>query len=183
MTFLNFLYRNGFWIAVPLFGIAVAMLIFFIPSLTGLEKKRQLFSVPLLEKQDVEFAEAGRVVLCVEGPLLTSRFANLAYELSDASNTRLKSWTSWFHQRSSGFSKVRMEMQSFEIPAPGDYVLRIRGMEGVQAGDSEHRIVFMKPHLPQTVGYILGIVLASGLLIGSLVLFILRLTSKGEGYE
>jgi hypothetical protein len=181
MTFLNFLYRNGLWISVPLFGISVVILVFFILSVIRLGAKKQFLSVPLLEKQNVEFAGADRVVLCVEGPLFTSRFAGLTYELIDADNTRVKSRTSWFHARSSSFSKVRMEMRSFEIPKPGRYILRIQGLDGSQAGDSKHRIVFMRPYLVQTIGYVLGIVLAAWFLIGCLVLSILRIISKGAG--
>lgn len=179
MNFLNFLYRYGLWISVPVFGIAAAMLVFFILSVVRAVRQSHILSVPLLEQQDIEFAEAGRVVLCMEGPLFTTRFGNLDYELRLAEGMPVEGRTTWFHAKTSSFSKVRMELKNYELPRPGRYVLRIRGLEPGGKPDSEHRIVFMKPHLAESLGYVIGIILSAGLLIGSLVLFILRLTDKG----
>jgi len=174
MAFLKFVWRNGLWIAVVAFAVAAAGLAFCILGASGLEKRNELLSVPLLERQDVEFAEAGRVVLCVEGPLLTGRFAGLTYELATPNNAPVKSRATWLHSKSSSFSRVRMEVRVFEVPEPGRYVLRVQGLKGGQAADSQHRLVFTRPHLVQTVGYILGIVFAGMLLVASVVFFGLR---------
>jgi hypothetical protein len=72
----------------------------------------------------------------------------------------------WPPKRTTGFSWVRLEVQSTKIPRPGS------------AADSEHRIVFMRPHLARSIGYVIGIVLTGLLFIGSIVLFFLRLLSK-----
>jgi hypothetical protein len=84
----------------------------------------------------------------------------------------------WPPKRTTGFSWVRLEVQSTKIPRPGRYVLRIKGLEPGSAADSEHRIVFMRPHLARSIGYVIGIVLTGLLFIGSIVLFFLRLLSK-----
>ena len=178
MGFVEFVWRHGLWIAAVVFALAVAGLAWCIVGVVGLGKKSEIVSVSLAEKQDVEFAEAGSVVLCVEGPWLTSRFAGLSYELTAADNTRVKSRKIWLHTKSSGLSRVRLEMRVFEVPEPGRYVLRVQGLKGGQAADSEHKLVFTRPHLGQTVGYILGIVFAGILLVGSMVFFGLRLAFR-----
>ena len=179
MAFLNFLYRNGLWISPPLFVASVAMLVFTILSVIRLGERKRLFSVPLQETQNVDFTETGRVVLCIEGPLLSRRFSGLRYELSTEDGERITGWTRWFHAHSSSFSKARMEMLGFTIPIPGGYVVSIHGLGESQAADAKHQIVFMKPHLIQAMGHVLGIVFAGIILIGSVVLFGLRL-SLGE---
>ena len=181
MTFLNFLYRYGLWISVPAFGISAAMLVFCILSVIKVVKQARILSVPLLEQQEIEFTETGRVVLCMEGPLLSTRFGNLDYELRVAEGMPVEGRTTWFHAKTSSLSKVRMELKSYELPRRGRYILSIKGLEPGSKPDSEHRIVFMRPHLAVSIGYVIGITLSAGLLIGSLVLFILRLTDKGAG--
>ena len=49
-----------------------------------------------------------------------------------------------------------------------------------EAPDADHRIVFMRPHLARSIARVIGIVLASMLLIGSVVLFLGRLLGQGE---
>ncbi len=76
-------------------------------------------------------------------------------------------------------STVRMELLSFHIPSAGQYTLRIRNLGTARGEDSGHRVVLSKPHLSGMVGYVLGVVLWAALLIGSVVLFVLRLLSIG----
>lgn len=171
--------RNGVWISLPLFCISAALLGLCIRNVIRVVRRAYIVSVPLLEQQEIEFAEAGGVVLCGEGPRFTTRFAKLAYELSADDGTPIKGRTAWFHASTSGASRVRMELKRYRIPKPGRYVLRIQGLGTVRADNAEHRIVFMKPHLAQSMGYVVGIVLAGGLLIGSIVFFGLSLASKG----
>jgi len=178
MSFLSYIYRNGLWISAPLFIISVALLAYFILNVIRVVRQAHLLSVPLLEQQEIQFAEADRVVLCTQGPLLSFRFANLDYELTGDNGTPIEGRTTWFHSRTSGLSWVRMEVKSYRIPMPGRYVLRIKGLEPGSPTDSEHRIVFMKPHLARSIGYVIGIVLTGLLFIGSIILFFLRLLSK-----
>jgi len=175
MAFLKFAWRNALWISVVVFGGAAAALAFLILGLCGLGKKNEIVSLPLVERQEVEFPAAGRVVLCVEGPFLTTRFGGLDYELIAPDGTPVRSRAVWLRTKSQGISRVRLAVHSFDIPEPGRYVLRVEGLKGAQAADSEHRLVFSWPYLLQMVLHILGIVLAGVLLIGSVVLFGLRL--------
>ena len=177
MWILAYIYGNGLWISVPLFILSAALLAYFSLNVIRVVKQAHLRSVPLLEQQEIEFSEEGRVVLCTQGPLLSFRFANLDYELT-GDGIPIEGRTTWFHSKTSGFSWVRMEVKSYRIPRPGRYILRIKGVEPGSAVDSEHQIVFMKPHLAHSIAYVIGIVLASSLFIGSIVLFSLRLLSK-----
>lgn len=177
MNFLSSIYRNGLWIAPPLLVISAALLCLFILSVIRGVKQAHLLSVPLLEQQEIEFPSEGRVVLCTQGPLLSTRFAKLDYELTGG-GVPIEGRTTWFHSKTSGFSWVRMEMKAYRIPRPGRYILRIKGLEPGSTPDPEHRIVFMKPHLARSIGYVIGIVLTGLLFIGSIVLFFLRLVFK-----
>ncbi len=180
MSFLSYIYRNGLWISVPLFVISAALLVYFILSVIRVVKEAHLLSVPVIEQQEIEFTEAGRVVLCTQGPLLSFRFSKLDYELT-GDGIPVEGRTTWFHSKTSGLSWVRMEMKSYRIQRPGRYVLRIKGLAPGSTPDSEHQIVFMRPHLARSIGYVIGIVLASLLFIGSIVLFFLRLVSREGG--
>jgi len=178
MHFLSYIYRNGLWISVPLFIISAALLCFFILNVIRSVRQAYLLSVPLLGQQETQFAEEGRVVLCTQGPLLSFRFAKLDYELTGDNGMPVEGRTTWFHARTSGLSWVRMEVKSYRIPMPGRYILRIKGLEPGSSPDSEHQIVFMRPHLARSIGYVIGIVLSGLLFVGSIVLFFLRLVSK-----
>ncbi len=178
MPFLSWIYRNGIWISVPLFIVSTALLAFFILDVVKGVKQAHLFSVPLLGHQEIEFAEEGRVVLCTQGPLLSFRFAKLDYELTGNNGMPVEGRTPWFHSRTSGLSWMRMEEKIYRIPMPGRYILRIKGLQPGSAADSEHRIVFMRPHLARSIGCVIGIVVSAMLFIGSIVLFFLRLSAK-----
>jgi hypothetical protein len=180
VSFFSYVYRNGLWISIPVFIMSVVALVYFILDVIKVMKQARLTSVPLVEEQEVEFAEASRVVLCVEGPIFTSRFANLSYTLISPDGNPVEKRRSWFRSHTSSFSKVRMELEYYKIPRPGQYTLHIVGLEPGEKPDNDHQIVFMLPHLAQSVARVVGIVLASIFLIGSLVLFLMRFLSQGD---
>jgi|MudIll2142460700_1097286.scaffolds.fasta_scaffold24527_2 hypothetical protein len=176
MSFLSFLYRNGLRVSIPVFLLSAVLLVFFISNVVRVVREAPLLSVPLLGEQEIEFAEAGPVVLCIQGPRASLRFANLNFELI-GKGAPLEGRRVWFRGRTSGISWVRMEDRSYTIPWTGRYVLQIKGLEPGNAVDSRHQIVFVRPHLGRSIGYVIGIVAASLLFIGSVVLFFLRLKS------
>jgi hypothetical protein len=180
MNILSFICRNGYWVSVSAFVLFVALLIFFIVNVIRVVRHAHVLSVPLLKEQEIEFAEAGRVDLCIEGPQLTTRFAHLTYELSTPYSTNIKGHSALLRTRTSGISQVRMRLETFEIPNPGRYVLQIRGLEENWTPDTKHRLVFTRPYTALLVCYIIGIVLSALFTIGSIVLFSLRITSKGN---
>ena len=182
MTMFSFIYRNGILISLLLFGLGVALLWFFILTVVRLEQKNRICSVPLVAEQEVEFTEAGPVILGVEGPFLTTRFGNLSYELQGGDGISMPGRGLWLRTRTTSLKRiVHLKIAAFEIRYPGRYALRIRGLDNPRPDDAHHRIIFTKPHRAQTIGTIVGIVLGGILTIGSLVLFILRCTLKADG--
>ena len=177
-SFWQSLYRIWIWLGVPVMVIALTALGILIVGVVGLVKRATLSRMPLAERQEVQFAEAGRVVLIMEGPHLSSRFRHINFELNGIDGDRVEGRTALFHARSSGFSKARMELVKYDIPRPGRYLLRMTGLGAPQANDVHHEILFARPHLGQSVAYVLGIILASGLFIASLVFFLMRLLEK-----
>jgi hypothetical protein len=176
MSTLSLLDLAGLWISIPMICIGAALLPTCILKTVKLVKRAKLFSVPFVAEQEVEFTEAGRVVLCGEGPWLTSRFAFLRPELQGADGNLVPGRTAWFRAKTTSFSKVRMELKLFNIPKPGRYLLRIEQLKATQPADAEHAIVFMRPHLAQSVGYVIGMILAFALFAGGIVLLGLTIT-------
>lgn len=175
MAILSFIYRNGIWISIPAFVLFVVLLIICITGVVRTGRQARLFSVPLLDRQEIEFTEAGRVVLCMEGPILSRRFAKLAYELTGPDGVAVKGRPALFRATTSGFTKARMELEVYEVTHPGRHVFQIRGLEGEKPSDTEHRMVFTRTNLARSMMYVIGIVFAGIFTIGSIVLFFLRL--------
>lgn len=65
----------------PWFCRRLILLALFIRRIIRLRSEKLIPSVPLRAEQSIEFTEAGRVVLAVEGPLFTRRFARTEFEL------------------------------------------------------------------------------------------------------
>ena len=81
-SFWQSLHRIWIWLGVPVMVMALTALGMAIAGVVGLMKKSVLSKVPLAEWQEVQFAEAGQVVLSTEGPQLSNRTARVDFELS-----------------------------------------------------------------------------------------------------
>jgi hypothetical protein len=174
-------YKSWIWIGIPLIlasGVALWMLI---PGVIALTKGSSLFRVPLREKQEIEFIEAGRVTLNMEGRRFTNRFAGVNFELYGAGGRRIPDSPSLLRKRSSGITDVRMELLSYDIPDPGRYLLVMTGLGSDEPDGGSEAIVFMKPHTAKTVAYAAGIAVASCIFIASMVILIMRLNKVGMG--
>ena len=174
MAFLSFLYKYGIWISVPVFILSVLLLVRCITGVIKAEKETRLVSLPLLDRQEIDFAVEGSVVLCMEGPILSRRFANLEYGLTGPDGRVVRSRPALFRSSTSGFSKAIMELRVYEIAQPGRHVFEIRGLGDEKTSDAEHRMVFTRPHLARSMAFVIGIVFSAALSIGSLVLFLMR---------
>jgi len=174
MSILNFVYDYGLWLGPPVFCASVASLVWIIVKLVRLIKASFIMRVPLVEDQDVEFAESGKIILWGEGPRFTTRFAWLRYSMTDAAGTPVPSRPT-MHAVMSGISKARISLRLFYIPQPGVYALHVDRFGDPKPKDANHAILFTRRYFNRVVAYTLGIVAASQLLIGSLVLFLLRL--------
>lgn len=169
------LYKHWIWLGVPVILAAATALWLLIAGVVAVIKKARLFRAPLAAIHEVEFSEAGRVVLSIEGPLFTTRFAGVHFELREMNGGRIDGQPCLFRARTSGFTTARMELMEYNLPRPGRYVLSMMGLGAVVAGDASHAVVFMRPHLLESTAYVLGIVFASVVFIASLVFFLMRL--------
>jgi hypothetical protein len=176
MAFLSSIFRHGLWIAPPSLGISILLLGHCIAGVIRTGRQARLFSVPLVERQQVEFAEAGPVVLAMEGPISSRRFAGLDFGLVGPDGADVGSRRALLRATTTGFTKATKELRVFEIAVPGRHVFRIHGLSGQAPRDGEHRMVFTRPHLARSMGYVLGIVLSGVLVILSIVLLGLRLS-------
>lgn len=176
MAILSFIYRHGIWISVPAFVFFVVLLEICITGVVRTGRQARPFSVPLVDRQEIEFTEAGRVVLCMEGPILSRRFAKLEYELTGGPDgVVVKSRPALFRTSTTGLTKARMELEVYEVTHPGRYVFQIRGLEGEKPSDAEHQMVFTRTNLARSMMYVMGIIIGGIFTIGSIVLFFLRL--------
>ena len=173
------IYKYWIWLGIPLMLAAAFALWMTITGVMATVKKAHLFRVPLMERQEVRFDEPGRVVLSMEGPRFSTRFGPVNFELKELSGEVVESSRAWFRARTSGISTARMELLKFDIPRPGPYVLIMTGLGPPQEGDHKHAVVFMRPHLGKSLAFVIGIVLASGVFITSLVFLIMRLVGVG----
>lgn len=178
-SFWTGVYRHWFWIGSPLVVAALAALGMLIPGLMAMLKRGQLFRVPLAESQQVEFAGAGPVALSIEGPRGTTRFANVNFELRAVDGEAVAGESVWFRAQSSGMSTAKTELLRFEIPKAGKYVLVMKGLGSAQPGDAGHAVVFSRPQTVPMVAFIVGIILAAGVLIASAVFLVLRAARPG----
>ncbi len=77
MDSVSFFGRQMMWLFLAFACLSSVLLGFFIRGVIRLVRQSLIVSVPPLAEQEVEFPDAGRVVLCIEGPLFTRRFARL----------------------------------------------------------------------------------------------------------
>ncbi|MFH2054283.1 MAG: hypothetical protein ABIK96_17660 [bacterium] len=180
MPVLMSIYRNGLWLSWPLLALGVFLLWTFIATASKLGERNRIGRLPLVAEQRLAFPEAGKVVLWLEGPQLTSRFKDLTFELHGSDGTVMKGSPVLMRNRSAGTSRVRISDRTFDVPHAGDYTLVTGGLGEARPGDENHHLVFMRPHQVQTVKAVLGIVLGAILAIGAVVNFFLRL-SMGAG--
>jgi hypothetical protein len=115
------------WAGIPAMALGLTFLILSIRGVVLTVKNAHLFKVPVAEKQEIHFADAGPVVLSIEGPRFSGRFAHIAFELIGINRDPVGGHRNLFHARTSGISTVRIEMSTYEIPRPGSYVLTMTG--------------------------------------------------------
>lgn len=173
------IYKSWTWIGIPLILVSGAVLFFLISGVIALTKGAVLFRVPLKERQEVEFSQSGTVALSMETKRFSTAFAGVNFELHGAGGQRIPGRTSLMRKRSSGVSDVRMELLSFDIPAPGRYLLVASGLAPDAPDRGSDAVVFTRPHTAKTVAFAAGIALASCVFIASLVILILRLNKVG----
>ena len=179
MASFNFVYRHALGFAVPALIAAAALLAFFVVRAVRLVQGSHLATLPLVEQQAVDLTEAGPVVLSLEGPRLSRRFAELSFHLAAPSGAPVPGTASWLPSTTSGTTAVKMDLMTFTVERPGRYLLTLGNLGPGREDDGRHRVVLSRRVLPRMLGLVAGIVLSAVLLLGSLVLGILRLAGAG----
>ncbi len=180
MSTLDFLDRNLLWITAPLIIVSAVLLALCIRNEVRVVKRSKILSVPLVEQQYVALPEAGSLSLCIEGPQFSRRFAGLSYGLRSEDGTPVEGRAVLVRTSTTGVRWARLELLTYEIPRPGRYSLRVEGLGPPQEKDADHHLVFTRPIMAQTVGYVLGMIFTFGLFVVSLVFFMIRLLGKGQ---
>jgi hypothetical protein len=171
------------WLMALLCAFSLAALVLLVRAVLRMLRAARLLDVPLLERQDIEFPSAGRVVLCMEGPRFTPQFGRLAYQLRLPGGAEVAGHRILFRTVTSGITKARVALREYDLPYPGRYELAIRGLAARDAGAPEHSIVFMRPHLLRTLLLVVGITVTSALAITGLVLFLLAFVPTAEAID
>src|ERR1700752_2924449 len=150
-------------IAIAILG--AALLAYAIARLLAVVRASILVRLPAVAEQDVTFAEAGTVVLCIELPHFGTAFAGVDFTMHDATGRDLPSTPIVFRTKVSGFSRVRLSVRAFEIPRAGRYRLVAHGIApGRDMSDAA--LVFTRPFAAAMVLWILAITLGGIGLIG-----------------
>ncbi len=173
--------QYGLWILGSVFCGSVLLLIRCIKGALRTISASRLCAVPLCDRQEIHFPEAGKVVLAMEGPLLSRRFAKLDYTLIGPDGADVSGRRVLIRLRTTGLSSATMDLKVFDLARPGPHLFLISGLGGALPDDAAHHMIFSRPHRRRLLLVVLGIVLSSACLIGSLVLLLLRLLGIGEG--
>jgi hypothetical protein len=166
------------WLAltVPLFAIAVVLLVLTIRSLIDLVRGSVVTSVPLRAEMRIALPRATDYDLYVEGTLLSRDFGALEFFLTDSSGAPVAHHPVLFRTRVSSFSRVRLQLRHFRAASAGTFTLRVTGIRENQ--DAENRIVIASPVTARMVLHILAIIglamLSLAALGGSIAIALLR---------
>jgi hypothetical protein len=174
MTVWSSIERHLHWLAIPCLALSVFLLARCIGGAVRTVRQARLLTAPLTEAQEIEFMEAGRVVLAVEGPLLSRRHAGLRYELVGPYSRHVPGRAVLFRAVTSGWKESSIQLKVFDVERAGRHVLRIQGLGGARPDDARHRVVFLRPHLAKIVAYVVGMIACGALLIGSLLVLLWR---------
>jgi hypothetical protein len=171
---------NKSWLfaAIPLAVIALALLALTAISLLRTVRRSVVVSVPMRADQTVTFKDAGSYVLNVEGTSLSRVAAGLSFAITkEGSGTSIPLHRILVRTKVSSFSRTRLGLYGFDIPAPGVYTLRMTGMDSSTNYDSG-AIVITRPFTLALVTHVLALVTLGALFIGSLVITGLVLSKR-----
>ena len=157
------------WATIPVAGLCLPAVVLLIWDLVSQHRANHILSLPLLAEQTLSIDAAGTMLLHGEGPRFSTTFAKLEYQLTElAHNANVPLAPIWFKFSSSGVSRSRLSLRGFEVEQPGNYRLKISGLENVTL--EQHQLIVTRDHRARTAGMILALVFFGGGLIASLVL-------------
>ncbi len=170
------------WLAVtvPLFVLAVCLLIVTVRSLVRTLRRAVVAKVPVSAEQTLVLEKPGVYDLYVEGRQFSTDFRGLEFTLTHSSGSAVPSRPVWFRTHVSSFSRVRLQLRRFNVEAGGQFTLRVGGIKPDQ--NPENRLIFSRPVRGAVVGHVLALVVLGQIAVGSLVgsIFLLAL-GRGAG--
>lgn len=166
---------NQPWLLGASFLLGLALLGALVRAAIRTVRAARICAAPLRERQLVEFPVGGRVLLCIEGPRFTPQFRHLRYELSQPGGAAVPGRPVVLRAVASGRSGARMTLRSYTLPFGGRYQLDIQGLRPTDIDAPGHLVVFTRPHLHRVVLLVVGMVIAAGVAITSLVFLLLAL--------
>lgn len=170
--------RSWLLLTIPVALAALALLSLTALSLLRTVRGSVIASVPIREEQQVTINSGGSFALNLEGPVFTSRPANLRFALSGAEpGTEIALNPILFRTDVSSMSRSRVELYSFAIPSPGDYTLRVEGIDP-STDYSNLAILITRQYRAALVLHVLALVALGAALTGSLVVSGLVLGGK-----
>jgi hypothetical protein len=125
-----------------------------IVRLVRLARQPELARAPIVPQSTVTFAQAGPAELGLEGPLFTSKFRDLGFELLDPAGQPVRLDRLWTRTSSSGFARTRLSLYGIHIAQPGAYAVRVTGIDP-EIDYRECAVVFVRP---AGTGVALGVV-------------------------
>jgi hypothetical protein len=173
--------RSILFLTVPVAIAALALLSWTAVSLLRTVRGSAVATIPIRAEQQVHFDAAGNLALNLEGPLGALLPTKLHFALSSADGaTRIPLAPIAFRTEVTSMSRSRIELYGFTIPTPGDYVLRIDGLDGIDAtvDYSACAIIIARQYGVSLVLHILALVALGVALIGSIVVSGLVLSGK-----
>jgi hypothetical protein len=170
--------RSVLVLTIPVAIAALVLLSWTVVSLLRTVRGSVVTSVPIRAEQQVHFDATGNLALNLEGPLGALLPTKLHYALSSADGaTRIPLASIAFRTEVTSMSRSRIELYVFTIPAPGDYVLRIDGLDAT-VDYTACTIIIARQYGVSLVLYVLALGALGVALIGSIVVSGLVLSGK-----
>ena len=166
-------------LAFPALAVALLLLAVCVWRLVRALRSREIATLPLVAEQVVDVPE-GYVVLCGEGPFLSTAFGQLRYALTGATHgIEAPGRRIWFRSNQSSFSRARISLWRFRVEQPGPYRLRVEALDpGRDYGDCG--LVLRRPFGLGVVGALLGTVLSAVASVAALVLVLFTVVGTGS---
>jgi len=161
--------RNWLFLTAPIALAAIALLAWTVASLLRTVRGSVVMSVPIRAEQKLAFDGDGDFALNLESPIGVLRPIKLRYALTTADGaTRIPLPPIAFRTDVTSMSRSRIELYRFTLPARGDYILRIDGIDPA-VDYSAHAIVIARQYGFALVLHILVLIALGVALIGSIV--------------
>ena len=165
------------WISVPIFLLGLTLTPVLIVRLIKIVTGNDIATVPLLPEQLVDL-KPGKLALIAESPTLlfskgqlpSTTFSRLKYELCrHPERTPVQLNAVSFGATTSGYSKARLSLYTFELNDGGPFQLNIAGLSDTETED-DLKLVFAYAKHGNLAATIVGLVFAAIATMGGLTI-------------